>query len=149
MANTEVLNAAFEILVGEETYMVKHLSISSIFSVVEQKVKMERLADAKMVADIMSPNERASFLMSEWQKLPKGGDLRDLTMEFLQSVPGVICILTEAILNNNSKLERNAVIKTVSDAISLSNVDLYVKQAFRVLGVEENEEEKATDPKKK
>lgn len=148
MAKSEVLNSAFEVLIGEETFMVKHLSIASIFSVVEQKIKMERLADAKLVSDIMPQSERMGFLMQVWQKLPKGGDLKDLTMEFLQSIPGVICILSEAIVANNSKLDRNLIIKTVSNAISIDNVDLYVKQAFRVLGIEEEESDKA-DPKKK
>jgi len=96
MSIGELANTPITITLCNKEYKIKRLSIGEFFGLAEAKIKENRLKTALEIAKNLEGKEKMEFLMNVQNSTPKGSDLNEESMNYLNQPDGIAMILQVA-----------------------------------------------------
>lgn len=132
--NSKVLNMEEEIIVGENEYKIKELSLQDVLKFMKDFAKEAYLKDAREIAETLPPNERSKFLVEVWKDMPRGASLDRLSSEMLGTPEAIFDILSIA-LSKSNKITKDKAKELLNEHINNENIQYYINMAMRVIGL--------------
>jgi hypothetical protein len=153
----DIINPEFDIVIGDKTFSVKALSLTSILKLSQSIKNKEYVKNAELVKNSLPKEQRGKFWMDVLQELNKpcsDEDAFSFADVIFKSVPGMVEVIKYAILRNN-KIDEAQLDSMLDDTFTNDNADSCVKMALRLIGLynpedakEDAESTEETDKKK-
>jgi len=143
-----MLNTAFVVMLGDKEFKVRSLSLLSVIESFQKVARKHSLESAKEIAQSLPAQDRGKFMLDVWQKIPKEYDITQIINEHLSTFSGIREILKSAIMAEN-KIDEGELDKLIEESINVENLNVYVKTAMQIIGLDTKEEIEEDDGKKK
>lgn len=133
---SDIANVPREVVIGKRTLKLRQLSLKELFGFFEQKIKSQKIIEAKEVANLLEGNDKKEFLIDVWKNLPTGTELTELATDLIGSADGVYDVLYLASKDLNDMGDGEGDIR---DSLGFSDLQELTPVINWIIGMESKE----------
>jgi hypothetical protein len=99
----DLTNTPIEMTIAGRQIKVKRLSIGEFFGIAESAVRQQYINNIQTIASMLSGKEKMDYLSQATREIPKGDELHQSALAYLNSPQGIAILLSVG-LNKLNKL---------------------------------------------
>ena len=117
---SEMVNAPFEISLGETALKARRPSLEEVFGVMESKIVSGEIRKLKEAAEVfgLKDDEKIEFLRKGLQDIPKGASLQTMVWERIGTPEGIALIIFYAVNSDQPEVTKERISELIAGDVS-------------------------------